>query len=112
MVICQAPPVVTRGGRGRAGGPALLLLLLLHAFVFGPAVLEPDLDDPHVQPRLLGQLLPDVPRGLGALAVGVAEGLQLLGRYCRSRSLLVSICGGGWGRRRGEREERNGMWLQ
>lgn len=37
------------------------------------------LNDSHVEPRLLSQLLPDVPGGFGGSRKSSLEGLQLLG---------------------------------
>lgn len=56
-------------------------------------VLEPDLDHPHVEARVLAELFPHVPGGLGAVVVGVLEGLELLGGYGGPWSLvrLVSV---------------------
>lgn len=39
----------------------------------------PDLDDAHVEPSLLSQLLADVARGLGRRGKGGLQRLQLLG---------------------------------
>jgi hypothetical protein len=97
--------VVAWGGRGRACRcPRCLLFFLFHPLVLGPSVLKPHLDDAHVQPGLLRQLLSDVSRGFGALSVGAAQRLELLGRYRCSRSLLVTIWG--WGVVGGERKRR------
>jgi len=51
-------------------------------------VLEPDLDNPHVQAGVLTQLLSDVSGRLGAVVVGLLERLQLLGRDGGARPLV------------------------
>jgi hypothetical protein len=53
---------------------------LMNPLLFTPLVLEPDLDDPHAQPRLLGQLLAHQPRRLRRRREDRLEQLQLLGR--------------------------------
>ena len=83
--------VVARGGCGGACRCPRHLIFLLHPLVLGPSVLKPHLDDAHVKPGVLRQLLSNVSRGFGALTVGAAQRLELLGRYCCSRSLLVTI---------------------
>ena len=52
---------------------------LVHPLLLAPLVLEPDLDHPHAQPRVLGQLLPHQSRGFGILIKAVLEHLKLLG---------------------------------
>lgn len=51
-------------------------------------VLEPDLDDPHVQSCVLAQLFPYVPRGLRTVVVRHLQGLQLLGGDGGARPLV------------------------
>ena len=53
----------------------------------GP-VLKPDLDDPHVQPGVGGQLFPHVSGGLGAGLVSSFQNLHLAGSYGGARSLV------------------------
>jgi hypothetical protein len=52
----------------------VLLRLALDLLHLGPLVLEPDLDHPHAQARLLGQRLPHFAAGLGA---DLERGLEL-----------------------------------
>ena len=54
-------------------------LHLVDSLLFAALVLEPDLDDPHGQPGLLGQLLSHLPRRLGVLVEAGLQHLQLLG---------------------------------
>ena len=99
--------VVAGGGRGGACRcPRHLIFFLLHPLVLGPSVLKPHLDDAHVKPGVLRQLLSDVSRGFGALTVGAAQRLELLGRYCCSRSLLVTIW---WWEGGGRRERKDSV---
>ena len=56
---------------------------------FAP-VLEPDLHDPHVEPRVLRQLLPHVPGRLGRRLVGLLEHLHLP-RGDRRAGTLVAV---------------------
>ena len=52
-------------------------------------VLEPDLDDPHVEPGVGRQLLPHVPRRLGARLVRVLQHLHLPRRDRGARPLVA-----------------------
>lgn len=65
-------------------------------------ILEPHLHDAHIQPRVLGELLPDVARGLGAAGVRALQRLQLLGRDGGARPLARRVAVQGalaaWGR--------------
>ena len=58
-------------------GPASVLLETL---LLGSPVLEPDLDHPHVQAGVLGQLLSHVAGWLGRRLVGFLQHLHLAGR--------------------------------
>ena len=57
-------------------------------YINGLPVLEPDLDHPHVQPGVRGQLLPHVPRRLGA---GLVSLLQDLSAILSTLLLIFSI---------------------
>ena len=57
-------------------------------------VLEPDLNDPHVEPQRLRELFPNVAGGFGAVFVGLLELFQLARRDGGTRSFAchVSFC--------------------
>ena len=46
---------------------------LVHPLLFAPLVLEPDLDDPHAQAGVLGQLLPHQPGGFGIIIEDILQ---------------------------------------
>ena len=74
------------------GGAHCVSIFLLLSLVFRSPVLEPDLNNSHVQARLLGQLFSDVSRGLWAGVVRRPEDFQLLCCDCSPRSLLIAVC--------------------
>lgn len=57
-------------------------------------VLEPDLDDSHVEASVLTELFADVARRLGTGVVGRFQCFQLFGRDGRSRPLrwVIALC--------------------
>merc|ERR550532_3395456 len=65
---------------------------LLHSSLFRSFILKPNLNDSHAQPRLLGQLLPDVSGRLGRLTEGRLEDFQLLGLNCRPGASSFTTC--------------------
>ena len=68
------------------------IILLVGALVLGASVLEPDLDDSHVQACLLGELLSHVAGRLGVFLIGLLEYLQLLRGYSGPGSFLTDFC--------------------
>ena len=82
-----------RRWRRRSGencGPASTGIFL-EALFFSASILEPDLNDAHVQVGLGGELLAYVTRRLGARVVGLLEHVELLGRYGGARPLVVVV---------------------
>src|SRR6218665_667309 len=70
------PPNVTVAAAGPGNGVASASILLQSLFLC-PSVLEPDLNDPHVEPCLATQFLPDMPRWFLTVHVGSLQRLQL-----------------------------------
>ena len=51
----------------------------MHPLLLAPLVLEPDLDDPHAQARVLGQLLSHQSCGLWIIVEDILQHFKLLG---------------------------------
>ena len=64
---------------------------LVHPLLLAALVLEPDLDDPHAEACLLGQLLAHQPRRLGCRAEDILQHLQLLGGDVGPRAASLPI---------------------
>ena len=79
----------THVGREAAGD----IVHLVDPLLLAPLVLEPHLDHPHRQPRLLGKLLTHLPCWLRVLVKAVLENLELFCLDCRSWSAPLSILG-------------------
>lgn len=65
----------------------------LEPLLFGPAILEPNLDNAHVQAGVHAEPLADVARRLRRRLVSPLERLQLLGGDCGSRALVARVGG-------------------
>lgn len=63
----------------------------MHPLLLASFILEPDLDDSHGQPSLLGQLLSHMSSGFGGLSEHVLEHLQLLGLDCGTRTSSFAV---------------------
>ena len=79
----------THVGREAAGD----IVHLVDPLLLAPLVLEPHLDHPHRQARLLGELLSHLPCWLWVLVKAVLENLKLFCFDCRSWSPPLSILG-------------------
>ena len=78
------------------GAPSLAAGILLEPFLLGTPVLEPDLDDAHVESGLGAELLAHVTSRFRTLVVGPLQGLELFGGDRCPRPLVgvvqVELC--------------------
>ena len=77
--------------RGRSRTHCVTVLLLL-SLVLCSSILEPHLNDTHVQTCLLGQLFPNVSWRLGASTIRCFEDFELLCTNCCPRPFLIAVC--------------------
>ncbi len=76
--------------------------VFLQPLLLGPPILEPHLDNPHIQTRLRAQLFPDVSGRFRTLVIRPFQGLQLLSGNGGTGTLVGIIQVKFWKHRKGE----------